>query len=199
MYREISLKLPTPAMIERTSLRVFQLDALWCASARAFVYISSECKMVSMPKALFMVVDDANLCQRSPALSGDMVFRTAATISVVLLAWRCLEWSDILLQLNHGFLNGSILLTWRNSFSFLRGTLPDTGVDSLLLWVDAVLALSGDRNDWSSIFSLLTSSETSSTDCSFSLSSGEAFSLSYVIMVIASLHKSSEYLITVSP
>ena len=62
--------------------------------------------MVPIPKALFMVVDDVNLCQRSPALSGDMVFRTAATISVVLLAWLCLERSDILLQLNRGFPSG---------------------------------------------------------------------------------------------
>ena len=44
--------------------------------------------------------------------------------------------------------------------------------------VDAVLALSGDKNFSSSIFSLPTSSVTSSTGCSLSLSSGEAFSVS---------------------
>ena len=172
----MSLKVPTPAIIESTCLRVSQLVAFWYASARASKYKCSECDNSLTPRALFIAVEEAKRRQSSPALSGVTLFSTVATISVALLVWRCLVRSEESLQESHGFPSGSSLHAARNSLSFSRGSCKITGVGSSL-WVEAVLILSGDRKVSSAIVRRPRLSANSSTDWLVSLYPGDEFEL----------------------
>ena len=89
-----------------------------------------------------MAVEDAKRCHKLPALSGETVFSTADTTSLAFLVWRNLVFPDASIQLTHGLPSGSSLQEIKNSFNFPRGSV--TGADSSL--VDAVLAVSGDKN-----------------------------------------------------
>ena len=160
-------------MMESTCLRVSQLAALWYASAKAFKYRWSECASWSTPSAVLIADDEVKLCHRLPAFSEETVFKTADTISVALLVWRCLVFSLESLQLSHGFPpSGSSLHASRNSLSFSRGSFVVAGAP-LSLYVDAVLAVSGERKVSLAIFSWPNVSAISSTEFSLSLLSGD--------------------------
>lgn len=128
----MSLKLATPVMIERTCLRVSQLDALWYASAKACKYDCSEGDNLSTPRASFIAEEEVRFCHKMPAFSGETVFKMADTISVALLVWHSFVLSVQLLQLIHGFPSGSSLHDKRNSFSFPCGSFDVIGADSSL-------------------------------------------------------------------
>ena len=139
-------------MIDRTCLRVSQLAALLNASARASKYNFSEGGNSSLrPRAILIADEDIKLCHRSPALSGEMVLRTAVSISVAFLVYRCLVIPLEFCQSSHGFSSGSILQETRKSLSLWRGSI--LALDSSL-WVDAVLSVSGDRKVSSPTWSL---------------------------------------------
>lgn len=72
-------------MIDGTCLRVSQLTALLYASARASKHSFSDWGNSPRSRPLFTAEEDIKLSHKSPALSGDMVLRTAVTVSVAFL------------------------------------------------------------------------------------------------------------------
>ena len=125
---------------------------------------------------------DVMALQIRPASSGEIVFSTAATMSLDLLVYLCLVDSLQLLKSNHFLWSGGIFQATKNSFRRLRYISAAVAWDGTIssLWVDVVLLVSGLKKVSSTISNLLNAPRTA---LETSLSADVDSSVSYTFKI----------------